>query len=79
VLLRNGGLAASYCPASPIFNPADVADSATANDTIPQSLLLEPYPQFDGGFEGLPTLNANSWVPLAAGSLPEAGQPLRQL
>ena len=24
-------------------------------------LLLEPYPQFDGGFEGLPTLNANSW------------------
>ena len=52
---------ASYCPASPIFNPTDVADSRYGDDTIPQSLLLEPYPQFDGGFEGLPTLNANSW------------------
>ncbi len=52
---------ASYCPASPIFNAADVADSRYGDDTIPQSLLLEPYPQFDGSFEGLPTLNANSW------------------
>ena len=52
---------ASYCPPSPIFNPTDVADSRYGDDTIPQSLLLEPYPQFDGGFEGLPTLNANSW------------------
>jgi hypothetical protein len=50
----------SYCP-SPIFNPADVADSRYGDDTIPQYLLLLPYPQFDGGFEGLPTLNANSW------------------
>jgi hypothetical protein len=38
-----------------------VADSRYVDDTIPQQLLLEPYPQFDGGFEGLPTLNANSW------------------
>jgi len=52
---------ASYCPAKPIFNPADVADSRYLDAEIPQGLLLEPYPQFDGGFEGLPTLNANSW------------------
>jgi hypothetical protein len=31
------------------------------DDTIPQQLLLEPYPQFDGGFEGLPRLIATSW------------------
>lgn len=52
---------ASYCPATPTYNAADVADSRYGDDTIPQALLLEPYPQFDGGFEGLPTLNANSW------------------
>jgi Carboxypeptidase regulatory-like domain len=51
----------SWCPSSPIFNAADVADSRYIDPTIPQQLLLEPYPQFDGGFEGLPTLNANSW------------------
>jgi hypothetical protein len=51
----------SWCPSSPIFNAADVTDSRYVDDTIPQQLLLEPYPQFDGGFEGLPTLNANSW------------------
>jgi carboxypeptidase family protein/TonB-dependent receptor-like protein len=50
----------SYCP-SPIFNQADVADSRYLDAEIPQYLLLLPYPQFDGGFEGLPTLNANSW------------------
>jgi hypothetical protein len=50
----------SYCP-SPIFNQADVADSRYLDAEIPQYLLLEPYPQFDGGFEGLPKLNANSW------------------
>ncbi|HEX7422428.1 MAG TPA: TonB-dependent receptor [Terriglobales bacterium] len=50
----------SYCP-SPMFNQADVADSRYLDAEIPQSLLLEPFPQFDGGFEGLPTLNANSW------------------
>ncbi len=54
-------LTGSWCPASPIFNAADVADSRYVDATIPQQLLLEPYPQFDGGFEGLPTLNANSW------------------
>jgi carboxypeptidase family protein/TonB-dependent receptor-like protein len=52
---------ASYCPASPIFNSADVADSIYLNDTIPQINLLRPYPQFDGSFEGLPKLIAASW------------------
>jgi hypothetical protein len=32
----------SWCPASPIFNPADVADSRYVDPTIPQQLLLEP-------------------------------------
>ena len=54
-------LQGSWCPASPIFKAADVSDSRYIDATIPQQLLLEPYPQFDGGFEGLPTLNANSW------------------
>jgi hypothetical protein len=57
----SAALTGPWCPASPIFNPADVTDSRYVDDTIPQQLLLEPYPQFDGGFEGLPTLNANSW------------------
>ena len=52
---------ASYCPASPIFDAADVSDSRYGDDTIPQYLLLLPYPQFDGGFEGLPKLIATSW------------------
>jgi hypothetical protein len=52
---------AAYCPASPIFSQADVVDSRYLDDTIPQALLLEPYPQFDGAFEGLPLLAANSW------------------
>jgi Carboxypeptidase regulatory-like domain len=50
----------SYCP-TPMFNQADVADSRYLDAEIPQYLLLEPYPQYDGGFEGLPKLNANSW------------------
>lgn len=54
-------LTGPWCPASPVFNAADVVDSRYTDPTIPQLLLLEPYPQFDGGFEGLPTLNANSW------------------
>src|SRR5438270_3970525 len=54
-------LTGSWCPASPIFSAADVADSRYVDDTIPQQLLLEPYPQFDGGFEGLPKLIATSW------------------
>ena len=52
---------ASYCPASPIFNPADVADSRYLDAEIPQANLLRPFPQFDGGFSGLPLLGANSW------------------
>ena len=54
-------LTGPWCPSSPIFDPADVTDSRYIDDTLPQQLLLEPFPQFDGGFEGLPTLNANSW------------------
>ncbi len=52
---------ASYCPATPIFNAADVADSLYVQDQIPQGLLLHPYPQFAGGFAGLPRLIATSW------------------
>jgi len=52
---------ASYCPAAPIFNPADVADSIYVDDQIPQGNLLRPYPQFDGSFAGLPLLIATSW------------------
>ncbi len=51
---------ASYCPAAPIFNAADVADSLYVGDQIPQGLLLHPYPQFAGGFAGLPRLIATS-------------------
>ena len=54
-------LTGSWCPANPIYNAADVTDSRYVDATIPQANLLEPFPQFDGGFEGLPTLNANSW------------------
>ena len=54
-------LTGSWCPSSPIFNAADVSDSRYVDPTIPQQLLLEPYPQFDGGFEGLPKLIATSW------------------
>jgi hypothetical protein len=50
-----------WCPASPIFDAADVTDSRYTDPTIPQQLLLEPFPQFDGGFQGLARLNANSW------------------
>src|SRR5207245_2257334 len=60
-LALGAALPGPWCPASPSFNAADVVDSRYVDDTIPQQLLLEPYPQFDGGFEGLPTLNANSW------------------
>jgi hypothetical protein len=52
---------ASYCPATPVFNPADVADSRYLDPTIPQANLLRPFPEFDGGFAGLPLLAANSW------------------
>src|SRR6185437_6760307 len=46
----------SWCPATPIFSAADVSDSRYVDPTIPQQLLLEPYPQFDGSFTGLPPL-----------------------
>jgi hypothetical protein len=38
-----------------------VADSIYADATIPRINLLRPFPQFDGSFEGLPRLVANSW------------------
>ncbi|MGH9502367.1 MAG: TonB-dependent receptor domain-containing protein [Terriglobales bacterium] len=55
------GAPASYCPATPIFDPADVVDSRYVDAEIPQANLLRPYPQFDGAFEGLPKLIATSW------------------
>jgi len=54
-------LTGSWCPATPTYNAADVVDSNYIFPTIPEANLLEPFPQFAGGFEGLPTLNANSW------------------
>lgn len=51
----------SWCPSSPVFNASDVVDSRYLDDTIPLINLLRPYPQYDGGFEGLPKLIANSW------------------
>jgi len=36
-------------------------DSQYGNPTLPLANLLRPYPQFDGDFEGLPRLVANSW------------------
>ncbi|MBZ5623750.1 MAG: carboxypeptidase regulatory-like domain-containing protein, partial [Acidobacteriia bacterium] len=60
--LSPAAMTGPWCPENgPIFNQADVADSRYLDADIPQYLLLLPYPQFDGGFEGLPTLNANSW------------------
>jgi hypothetical protein len=50
----------SWCPATPIFDPADTVDSRYIDSTIPLINLLRPHPQFDGGFEGLPKLIANS-------------------
>jgi hypothetical protein len=52
---------ASYCPATPAFDAADVVDSRYIDDEIPQVNLLRPHPQFDGGFEGLPRPIATSW------------------
>jgi hypothetical protein len=54
-------LTGSWCPSSPTFNPSDVVDSRYLDDTIPLINLLRPYPQYDGNFEGLPKLIANSW------------------
>ncbi|HVO61796.1 MAG TPA: TonB-dependent receptor [Terriglobales bacterium] len=41
-----------------IFNEPD---SLYNNDTIPLINLLRPYPQFDGSFQGLPVLGAESF------------------
>jgi hypothetical protein len=53
-------------PFQPYFVPGasqifDEPDSVYNDDEIPQLNLLRPYPQFDGSFEGLPLLAANSW------------------
>ncbi|HEY7352000.1 MAG TPA: TonB-dependent receptor [Terriglobales bacterium] len=53
-----GGSSCSYNAGAAIFNEPD---SQYHNDTIPLVNLLRPYPQFDGDFEGLPRLVANSW------------------
>ena len=55
------GAPGSYCPSTPAFDQADVVDSRYIDPQIPQLNLLRPYPQFDGGFEGLPELIATSW------------------
>jgi hypothetical protein len=55
------GAPASYCPANPTYNATDVVDSRYVDPMIPQLNLLEPFPQFDGGFQGLPLLGASSW------------------
>jgi len=54
-------LTGSWCPSTPTFNTADVVDSRYLDPTIPLINLLRPYPQYDGNFEGLPRLVANSW------------------
>jgi hypothetical protein len=54
-------LTGSWCPSSPIFNAGDVVDSRYVDPTIPLINLLRPFPQYDGNFEGLPKLIANSW------------------
>lgn len=52
-------------PFQPLFSgPTAIfaePDSRYGQATIPQGNLLRPYPQFDGNFEGLPLLEANSW------------------
>jgi hypothetical protein len=56
--LFNGGANCLYNAGPPIFNEPD---SQYGNPTLPLANLLRPYPQFDGDFEGLPKLVANSW------------------
>jgi hypothetical protein len=53
-----GGSVCAYNAGPAIFNEPD---SQYHNATIPLVNLLRPYPQFDGDFEGLPRLVANSW------------------
>src|SRR5579864_7471590 len=56
--LFSGGANCLYNGGPPIFNEPD---SQYGNPTLPLANLLRPYPQFDGDFEGLPRLVANSW------------------
>jgi hypothetical protein len=44
-----------------IFNEPQSRYGDTTTGQIPLVNLLRPYPQFDGNFEGLPLLEANSW------------------
>jgi hypothetical protein len=53
-----GGSGCAFNAGAAIFNEPD---SQYKNPTIPLVNLLRPYPQFDGDFEGLPRLVANSW------------------
>ena len=53
-----GGTGCLYNAGPAIFNEPD---SQYGNPMIPLANLLRPYPQFDGDFEGLPRLVANSW------------------
>lgn len=58
------GLASN--PFQPLFVPGsqqvfNEPDSLYNDAEIPLLNLLRPYPQFDGSFEGLPLLAANSW------------------
>jgi hypothetical protein len=52
------GTQCTYNAGPAIFNEPD---SQYGNPTLPLANLLRPYPQFDGDFEGLPRLVANSW------------------
>lgn len=57
------GMFSSPCtaaPPAPCFNEPD-SQYATSGNTIPLGLLLNPYPQFTGDFEGLMLESANSW------------------
>ncbi|HZR67148.1 MAG TPA: carboxypeptidase-like regulatory domain-containing protein [Terriglobales bacterium] len=53
-----GGSGCAFNAGPAIFNEPD---SQYGNPTLPLVNLLRPYPQFDGDFEGLPRLVANSW------------------
>lgn len=50
-------------PFQSLFNggPLNVPDSRYSGPTLPLLNLQRPYPQFDGAFEGLPRLIADSW------------------
>ncbi len=53
-----GGTGCAINAGAAIFNEPN---SQYGNAQIPQGNLLRPYPQFDGNFEGLPLLEAQSW------------------